>query len=161
MRILLLLPLLASAAFGGGPSPEIGFKMHTLDLGRNEAAAVADVNGDGKLDIISGENWYEAPNWDKHVFRSIYFWNNYIDDFSDLPLDVDGDGDIDVVSVGWGGRRQRSPCHWLRPKSACRCRWENPARDGCDRAPVPATTHRCHMDTIPNRSCASRTGLAG
>ncbi|MCB1019112.1 MAG: VCBS repeat-containing protein [Bryobacterales bacterium] len=105
MRILLLLPLLASAAFGGGPSPEIGFKMHTLDLGRNEAAAVADVNGDGKLDIISGENWYEAPNWDKHVFRSIYFWNNYIDDFSDLPLDVDGDGDIDVVSVGWGGRR--------------------------------------------------------
>ncbi|MEZ5366047.1 MAG: VCBS repeat-containing protein [Bryobacterales bacterium] len=105
MRILLLLPLFACSALAGGPSPEIDFRMHTLDLGRNEAAAVADVNGDGKLDIISGENWYESPNWDKHVFRSIYFWNNYIDDFSDLPLDVDGDGDIDVVSVGWGGRR--------------------------------------------------------
>ena len=79
--------------------------MHTLDLGRNEACAVADVNGDGRLDVISGEHWYAAPDWKQHTYRSILFWNNYIDDFSDLPLDADGDGDVDVVSVGWGGRK--------------------------------------------------------
>jgi hypothetical protein len=105
MRFAILLLLLSGAAAAGGPSPEIEFKMRTLDLGRNEACAVADVNGDGKLDVISGENWYEAPNWTKHVYRSILFWNNYIDDFSDLPLDADGDGDVDIVSVGWGGRQ--------------------------------------------------------
>ncbi len=104
MRILFFLLLVSSAATAG-PSSEIDFKMHTLDLGRNEACATADINGDGKLDIVSGENWYEAPTWKKHPYRSIYIWNNYIDDFSDLPLDVDGDGDIDVVSVGWGGRQ--------------------------------------------------------
>jgi hypothetical protein len=103
--MLVFFLLAAGLASAGGPSPEIDFRMHTLDLGRNEACAVADVNGDGRLDIISGENWYEGPSWTKHVYRSIYFWNNYIDDFSDLPLDVDADGDVDVVSVGWGGRK--------------------------------------------------------
>ena len=69
---------------------EIPFEKHALDLGSNEACAVADVNGDGKPDIISGENWYEGPRWIKHKFRAINFANNYIDDFSDLPLDVNG-----------------------------------------------------------------------
>lgn len=103
-RLLLVLTLLLSAAWGAGPSEEIPFRSRTLDLGRNEACAVADVNGDGRLDIISGENWYEAPSWKKHPFRSILFWNNYIDDFSDLPIDVNGDGRVDIVSVGWGSK---------------------------------------------------------
>jgi hypothetical protein len=104
MRLLATLVLLLSAAWGAGPSEEIPFRSHTLDLGRNEACAVADVNGDGRLDVISGENWYEAPAWKKHPFRSILFWNNYIDDFSDLPIDVNGDGRVDIVSVGWGSK---------------------------------------------------------
>ncbi len=105
MRATLLLPLLALPLSAGGPSAEIDFRKHTLDLGRNEACAVADLNGDGRLDVISGENWYEAPDWKQHRYRKILFWNNYIDDFSDLPLDVDRDGDMDVISVGWGGRQ--------------------------------------------------------
>ena len=32
-----------------------------LDNGASETAAVADVNKDGRLDIVSGENWYEGP----------------------------------------------------------------------------------------------------
>ncbi|MFB3825650.1 MAG: FG-GAP repeat domain-containing protein [Bryobacteraceae bacterium] len=88
-----------------GRPAEIPFAKHTLDLGANEACAVADVNGDGKPDIISGENWYEGPKWVKHKFRTLNFANNYIDDFADLPLDVNGDGRIDVVSVAWFARR--------------------------------------------------------
>src|SRR6266516_710449 len=48
---------------------EIPFEKHTIDLGSSESAAIADINGDGKLDIISGESWYEAPRWIKHHFR--------------------------------------------------------------------------------------------
>jgi FG-GAP-like repeat len=103
-RMILGLALFVSACWAAGPSEEIPFLLHTLDLGRNEACAVADVNGDGRLDIISGENWFEAPQWNKHHFRSFLFWNNYIDDFSDLPIDVNGDGRIDLVSVGWGSQ---------------------------------------------------------
>ena len=104
LRFTLLLTM-ASLAWAAEPSPEIPFEKITLDLGRNEACGVADLNRDGRLDIISGENWFEAPSWTKHKYRSIVFWNNYIDDFSDLPLDVDSDGDVDVISVGWGARK--------------------------------------------------------
>lgn len=86
-------------------SEEIPFRKHVIDLGRNEACAAADINGDGLVDIVSGENWYEAPEWKKHTYRSILFWNNYIDDFSDLPIDVNSDGAIDIVSVGWRSRK--------------------------------------------------------
>lgn len=104
MRLLLGSILFMSAVVAAGPSDEIPFRVHTLDLGRNEACSVADMNGDGRLDIVSGENWYEAPDWKKHPYRSIHFFNNYIDDFSDLPIDVNGDGRTDIVSVSWGSR---------------------------------------------------------
>src|SRR6185312_3839145 len=81
--------------------PEIPFVKHTIDLGASETAAIVDINGDGKPDIVSGENWYEAPKWTRHHFRDLPFTNNYIDDFSDLPLDINGDGKIDVISVSW------------------------------------------------------------
>lgn len=83
------------------PDDEIPFAKHTIDLSQNEPAAFVDVNRDGKLDIVSGENWYEAPAWTKHHFRSLFFTSNYIDDFSDLPVDVNGDGYPDIVSCGW------------------------------------------------------------
>lgn len=78
--------------------PEIRFEKHTLDLGAAETSAWADVDGDGTVDLIAGENWYRAPNWEQHRFRDLPFVNNFIDNFSDLPLDVDGDGRVDIVS---------------------------------------------------------------
>ncbi|MDA1312145.1 MAG: VCBS repeat-containing protein [Acidobacteria bacterium] len=90
---------------GAQVSGEIPFRKHVLDLGSNETCAVADLNADGRLDIVSGENWYEAPSWRKHRFRSFPTINNYIDNFSDLPLDVDGDGRIDLISVSYMSRK--------------------------------------------------------
>lgn len=95
----------AVAAFSFGRPAEIPFLKHEIDLGANESATVADVNGDGKLDIISGENWYAGPKWTKQQFRDIYFFNNYIDNFSDHAIDVNGDGRLDVVSCSWFSKR--------------------------------------------------------
>ena len=92
-------------AWTTGRRGEIPFAKHTLDLGADESCAAADINGDGKLDIVSGENWYEGPKWTKHKFRSLPYTNNYIDNFSDLPLDVNGDGRIDIVSCSWFAHR--------------------------------------------------------
>jgi hypothetical protein len=93
---------------------EIPFEKHTIDLGSSESAAIADINRDGKLDIVSGENWYEAPGWIKHHFRNIDYTNNYIDDLSTVPLDVDQDGHIDLVTSGWFSKKL---AWWKNPGS--------------------------------------------
>ena len=95
---------------------EIPFEKHTIDLGSSETAVIADINGDGRPDIVSGENWYEAPKWTKHHFRNILYTNYYIDDLSTLPLDVDGDGHVDLVTSGWFSKKLA----W----------WRNPGKTG-------------------------------
>jgi len=96
-------------------SPDIQFRSLLLDNGASETAAVADINKDGRLDIVSGENWYQAPSWTKHKFRQLNFTNNYYDNFSDLPVDVDGDGYPDLVRVTWFAKK----ISW----------WKNPGRN--------------------------------
>jgi hypothetical protein len=95
---------------------EIPFEKHTIDLGSSETAVIADINGDNRLDIVSGEYWYEAPRWTKHHFRNINYTNFYIDDLSTLPLDVDGDGRVDLVTSGWFSKKLA----W----------WRNPGKTG-------------------------------
>jgi hypothetical protein len=112
----LLLPALAFLLAGANRPPDVPFRIHMLDPGANETAAVADINRDGRADIISGENWYEAPSWTKHPFREIPYANNYIDAFSDLAIDVDGDGYPDIVTVAWFARKLA----W----------WKNPGKSG-------------------------------
>ncbi|MCS7023670.1 MAG: VCBS repeat-containing protein [Bryobacteraceae bacterium] len=105
---------LAAFAFHWARPADIPFKKHEIDLGANETCTFADINGDGRLDIVSGENWFEAPRWLKHRFRDLYFVNNYIDAFSDHAVDVNGDGRPDIVTCSWFSRR----IAW----------WENPGR---------------------------------
>jgi hypothetical protein len=81
------------------------FRKHQLDSGANESTTVADVNKDGKLDIIAGENWYEAPQWKKHPMREIPFISGYIDDLSNFALDVNADGYPDVIASSWFSKK--------------------------------------------------------
>ncbi len=83
----------------------VRFQKVTINAASDfEAACAADINGDGKLDIVSGDTWYEAPNWTPHRFREIGDWgreergSGYRRDFADLPVDVNADGRIDIVS---------------------------------------------------------------
>ena len=72
---------------------------------RYESAGVFDVNNDGKLDIVSGGFWYEAPNWTKHKVRDVLPADEYYDDFSTIAMDVNGDGYMDFVTGGWWGHK--------------------------------------------------------
>jgi hypothetical protein len=134
----MLVPLTLAAGLAAGAAAlyqgaamtrpeEIRFEKLTLDLGSSESAAIADINGDGRLDIVSGENWYEAPHWVKHHFREILYTNNYIDDLSTLPLDVDGDGHVDLVTSGWFSKKLA----WWRNPGKTDAPWqEHPIETG-------------------------------
>jgi hypothetical protein len=63
---------------------------------------VFDVNGDGVLDIVCGEFWYEGPDFKtRHKICDITYQNDYLWDFSDFPMDVNGDGRIDIITASW------------------------------------------------------------
>lgn len=107
--------------------PDIPFKIQMLDGGASETAAVADINKDGRPDIVSGDSWYEGPNWTKHQFRELNFSGNYIDGFSDLPVDVDGDGYPDIASVTWFAKK----VSWFRNPGKAGGKWvEAPINSG-------------------------------
>jgi len=119
--VLLLAVLLAAALFlvAASRPRDIAFRMHMIDPGWCETAAVADFNNDTRPDIVACESWYEAPSWTRHPLREIDFTSGYVDNFSDLPVDVDGDGLTDIIQVEYFNRRLL----WLKNPGASGDPW--------------------------------------
>lgn len=101
MRTLLIVALIALVPLAQSRPPEITFHTQMIDGGASETAAFADINNDRRIDIVSGESWYQAPGWTKRKIRDIAWNGQYVDNFTDAPVDVDGDGFVDVVQFGY------------------------------------------------------------
>ncbi len=89
-------------------SVTVSFRKRKIDAAPYEACAVFDVNNDGQVDIISGEFWWQGPDFTtKHRIGEIMVVPGYHDDFSDYPMDVDGDGYLDIITGAWWGETLR------------------------------------------------------
>ncbi|HEY5314294.1 MAG TPA: VCBS repeat-containing protein, partial [Pirellulales bacterium] len=94
-------PLLTVAAVG-----ELGFRPHTIDRQATYSAAAAiDVDRDGRLDIVTGGAWYQAPSWQRHAVREVEFIRGRYDDYACLPLDVNGDGRTDFITANYRSQK--------------------------------------------------------
>jgi hypothetical protein len=79
---------------------------------RSEGVAVADVNKDGRTDVLLGDSWYEAPSWTKHDIRKPGDYGDGLHSYSTCMAcwsdDINGDGWADQVVVGFPG----APAYW-------------------------------------------------
>lgn len=97
---------------------DVAFEKVVIDPAyKAEACVAADMNNDGRLDIVAGENWYEATDWRPHKFRPMAMEGGYADVRCDYAVDCNGDGWIDIATV-----RRASSIEWL----------ENPGQQGGD-----------------------------
>jgi hypothetical protein len=93
----ILFPLTAKA-------DELAWKKHDINpKSIFEAAGAFDVDGDGKIDIVSGDTWYRAPDWKPFPVRKVAKVGTYMNCFSTIPLDVNGDGRTDFLSCSYFG----------------------------------------------------------
>jgi hypothetical protein len=114
----LLLPLLTVEAQDKQPDrtkgTNISWKKTVIDTKfRSEGATVADVNKDGKMDILTGEVWYEAPSWKMHEIRKPARdygtgEGGYSTSFACWAEDFNGDGYPDLLVIRFPGE----PCYW-------------------------------------------------
>lgn len=92
---------------GPGPGAAFTFTKKKIDSRTNLTCLFADLDKDGKLDIVGGDFWYRAPDWTPQKFRSL------TDDGFSASLDVDEDGFVDIIT----GSYQKGLSWWRNPGS--------------------------------------------
>src|SRR5215475_10678606 len=105
--------LTMSSARGDDKSSSVTWKKTVIDgKFRSEGVAIADVNKDGKLDVLVGDSWYEAPSWVKHDIRKPGDYGDGLHSYSECMTcwtdDVNGDGWADQIVIGFPG----APAYW-------------------------------------------------
>jgi hypothetical protein len=109
LSIVAVVYLLATIFAGSGSAPrELKWRKVVLDNEfRSEGVAIADVNRDGRLDVLAGLVWYEAPTWKMHEIGPAVKYDaagNYSDAFINFTADLNRDGWPDLIRIDWPGR---------------------------------------------------------
>jgi putative membrane-bound dehydrogenase-like protein len=76
----------------------------------SEGAAIGDINGDGKADVVAGPFWWEGPAFEKkHAYYEpkIFSINGYSDNFFAYIHDFNADQKNDILILGFPGKEAR------------------------------------------------------
>jgi hypothetical protein len=98
----------------GSEGPVVSWKKTVIEPKfRSEGVAIADVNRDGRMDILAGEVWYEAPEWKRHEIKKAPRdygdgLAGYSESFCCWADDLNHDGWPDLIVIRFPG----APCYW-------------------------------------------------
>jgi hypothetical protein len=106
----------------------VGFEHRFLDRDKPYTAIdilAADVDGDGRDDVLCGSWWYRNPTWERRTIPGIHQVVN--------ACDLDGDGRTEIIATkqragasgGYDGLT--SELVWLKPIDALQDNWEEHA----------------------------------
>ena len=105
--------------------PKIGplhFRKYPVASESFESVGVFDVNNDQQLDIVSGAFWYEGPGYlHRYYIGQPSRFGQYYNDFSTIPMDVNGDGWTDFITGGW----EDSVIYWRKNPGNNKDLWKN------------------------------------
>lgn len=76
----------------------------------SEGAAIGDINGDSKPDVVAGPFWWEGPAFEKkHAYYEpkIFSIHGYSDNFFAYVHDFDADKRNDILILGFPGKEAR------------------------------------------------------
>ncbi|TLD69087.1 cytochrome C [Phragmitibacter flavus] len=106
-----VLSLVLSCLGGATAESLIRFDKKVLETAfYAEGAAIGDVNGDGKMDVVYGPFWFEGPGFEKRhtIYPAKAFnINGYSDNFFSFVEDLNKDGAADVLVLGFPGKEAR------------------------------------------------------
>jgi hypothetical protein len=126
---------------------------HTYWFGPfTECASVLDIDGDGRLDIGAGRNYYIAPKWTRYSdYRDGAETNGPdVDDNYEGTMDVNNDGRMDVLSSGW---MRRQGIWWYENPGKLGEKWKSHAlhpADGLEGMVIGNLSGRSDKDVLVN-----------
>ncbi|MGH9835688.1 MAG: FG-GAP repeat domain-containing protein [Blastocatellia bacterium] len=161
MRRLMVVPLMIAIASLNPAAPrstdssaagrEVKFKKIVLDREfRSEGVAVADVNRDGKPDVIAGNLWYEAPAWTPREIQPVKQFDAakaYSNSFVNFAADINRDGWPDQIRVDMPGTHR---VVWHENPKGKSGHWPEHTifRNACNESPAFATLAGAGKKTV-------------
>ena len=133
-----VIEVVRAAAATPVPGDRVTFQRVVIDEQfRSEGVAVADVDRDGHNDILAGDVWYAAPDWQVGEVRTPQSYDpdeGYSQCFANFAADVDEDGWVDSIVIGFPG----APALWYRNPGEAPGHWEaRPlAASACGETPI-------------------------